>query len=94
MLTPEHRALVHDIVERIVPGAEFWMFGSRASGRARPFSDLDLLVTRPQRLSWQQRAALEDAFEASELPFCVDVVEAAALAPAVAQRVRQEMVRI
>ena len=65
-------------------------FGSRATGRARPHSDLDLLLLDPPRLTWAQRADLRDAFEASELPFGVDVVEAAGLAEGMAQRVYGE----
>ena len=91
-LADQEKRLVRDIVERVVPGAEFGVFGSRATGRARPYSDLDLLLIRPNRLTWAQRADLQDAFEASDLPFCVDVVEASTLAPAVAERVYQEMV--
>ena len=78
------------IVDAVLPGAEVWVFGSRAAGRARPFSDVDLLVTRPSTLSWLQRADLRDAFEASDLPFRVDVVEADALAPGMAARVNAE----
>lgn len=81
---------VQGIVGRLLPAAKVWIFGSRATGRARPFSDLDLLVTEPQRLSWSQRAALRDAFEASDLPFRVDVVEASGLAPGIAARALAE----
>ncbi len=89
-LTDTQLATVRSIVRRLLPGAHVWVFGSRATGRARPFSDLDLLVTEPRRLSWNQRAALRDAFEASDLPFCVDLVEADGLTQAVAARVRAE----
>lgn len=82
--------MVCEALDRVVPDAEVWVFGSRATGRARPFSDLDLLVTRPRRLSWAQRAALRDAFEASELPFLVDVVDADGLASSTAARVSAE----
>lgn len=82
------------IVDSVLPGAEVWVFGSRATGRARPFSDVDLLITRPATLNWAQRAALSDAFEASDLPFRVDVVEAAGLAPGMAERVAAEKVAL
>ena len=72
------------------PPLQVWVFGSRATGRARPFSDLDLLITEPPSLSWRERADLRDAFEASDLPFRVDVVEAALLAEAMALRVMGE----
>ena len=91
-LTDTQLATVRSIVRCLLPAAQVWIFGSRASDRARPFSDLDLLVTEPRRLSWSQRAALRDAFEASDLPFCVDLVEADGLTQAVAARVFSERV--
>lgn len=91
-LTTAEQTLVREIVERVVPGARVQVFGSRATGRARPFSDLDLLFVAPSALSWTQRADLRNAFEASALPFRVDVVEADELAPGMAQRVRAEAV--
>ena len=72
---------------RTLRGADAVACGSRATGRARQFSNLDLLL-EPSRLSWTQSAALSDAFEASDLPFCVDVLEAEGQAEGMAQRVR------
>ena len=67
-----------------------WVFGSRATGRARPYSDLDILISSPTPLDWRARADLQDAFEASNLPFRVDVVEESRLAPALTPRVLSE----
>ena len=91
-LTEAQARTVRAVMEAVLPGAEVWVFGSRATGHARPFSDLDLLVTQPPSLSWAQRAALRDGFEASDLPFRVDVVEADSLAPGFASRVEAERV--
>lgn len=90
VLTDAQRRMVCDVLDRVIPDAEVWLFGSRATGRSRPFSDLDLLISRPARLTWTQRAALRDGFEASDLPFRVDVVEAGGLADGMAERVMAE----
>lgn len=82
--------LVRHLIDGVLPGAKVAVFGSRATGRARPFSDLDLLLIEPATLSWAQRADLRDAFEGSALPFKVDVVEADSLAEGMAQRVQAE----
>lgn len=94
MLTPAQAQRVRWIVDQVLNGAEVWVFGSRATHRARPFSDLDLLITRPACLSWAQRAALRDGFEASDLPFRVDVVEAGGLDAGFAARVMAERIAL
>ena len=89
-LSPAQQVLVRQLIDGVLPGARVAVFGSRATGRARPFSDLDLLFIEPARLTWAQRADLRDAFEASALPFGVDVVELAGLAEGMRQRVLAE----
>ncbi|MDH4392821.1 MAG: nucleotidyltransferase domain-containing protein [Aquabacterium sp.] len=89
-LNAEQLGQVRQVLQRVLPGAKVAVFGSRATGRARPFSDLDLLVCEPRRLTWAQRADLRDAFEASRLPFGVDVVELDGLADGMRQRVLAE----
>lgn len=89
-LSTDQLHCIHRILDRVIPHGQVRVFGSRATGRARPFSDLDLLLTQPTRLSWLQRAELRELFEASDLPFRVDVVEAEGLPPAMAARAASE----
>ena len=91
-LRAEQRAWVAAVMRETLAGAKVYAFGSRATGRARPHSDLDLLVVRDETLSLAERAALRDRFENSELPFRVDVVEEASLSGPTAARVALERV--
>ena len=93
-LTAGEARTVRDIIGAVIAGAQVRVFGSRATGRARPFSDLDLLILEPVQLTWMQRAELRDRFEASDLPFRVDVVEVASLAEAMAVRAVGESVAL
>lgn len=75
-MTPEHRRLVIGILRAHLPvGAEVWVFGSRATGRARRYSDLDLVVDAGRPLSLDETGALAEAFGVSDLPYRVDVVD-------------------
>ena len=58
-----------------MPAREVRAFGSRVSGPAKKFSDLDLAVMGETSLSSSVLADLEEAFRESDLPFKVDVVE-------------------
>ena len=58
-----------------VPFLEVWAFGSRALRAAKPYSDLDLAMITEQPLSLAQLADLNDAFDNSDLPIRVDLVD-------------------
>lgn len=74
-LPAEQLAQVREIVRRHVPSGEVFAFGSRVSGRAKEFSDLDLMVKSTGGLPWRTLADLRESFEASDLPITVDVVD-------------------
>lgn len=77
-IRPEHWHIVQGILHRLVPQHEVWAFGSRAKGRAKPYSDLDLAVITDQPLPLDLSARLREAFSESDLPWRVDVVDWAA----------------
>ena len=75
-LLPKHRRLVRDILaEHLPPEARVWVFGSRATGRAWRYSDLDLAIDAGRRLTLDETAILREAFSESDLPYRVDVVD-------------------
>lgn len=57
-----------------------WIFGSRAKGTARKYSDLDLLFG--EGLTLEQISEIREALENSNLLFKVDLVREEDLAPA------------
>ncbi len=74
-LSADQLAQVRDIVRQHVQGGELFAFGSRVSGRAKRFSDLDLMINAPGALPWRTLSDLRESFEASDLPITVDVVD-------------------
>jgi predicted nucleotidyltransferase len=69
-----------------LPDARVLLIGSRARGGAKPFSDVDLLFTCPPSIDPVTRARLHAAFEDSNLPYNVDLLEWDALAPSFRER--------
>lgn len=59
---------------------EVWVFGSRATGKYRKYSDIDLLI-ESEDLGSRKLRALIDTFEESYFPYKVDLVDARNLAP-------------
>jgi len=74
-IKPADLKAVQAILRRYIPDREIWAFGSRVSGKVKPFSDLDLAVMGSAPLPASILADLKDAFSESNLPFKVDVVD-------------------
>ena len=74
-LEPRHLELVRAILHRNLPGARSFAFGSRTTGQAKRFSDLDLAVQADAPLGLLQLGALRDEFSESDLPMIVDVID-------------------
>lgn len=75
-IRPQDLDVLRNILKAGLPHhARVFVFGSRANGKARRSSDLDLAVDAERALSPDERAALREAFENSVLPYKVDVVD-------------------
>jgi type I restriction enzyme S subunit len=74
-LKPEHHRILCDILAAHLPGCEVRIFGSRATGTAKPHSDIDLVIMGDEPLPVTTMRILRDAFDDSDLPFQVDLVE-------------------
>jgi type I restriction enzyme S subunit len=95
-ISPEQLAIVQGILKDHLPkGTLAWAFGSRVTWTAKPFSDLDIALEGAAPLAPDVLIDLEEAFEASDLPWKVDVIDLNAVSPefrAIAERQRVQVV--
>lgn len=77
LLTDTEQLIVKNILLLYLPtGAKVWAFGSRARGKAKKFSDLDLAVDcAGEACSLSVLAQISFDFEESDLSFKVDLVD-------------------
>ena len=81
LLDPSEIEMVRSILARnLAPPVRVYAFGSRVHGRAlKAFSDLDLCLA-PSAIP-ETVSRLREAFEDSDLPYKVDVVDWSELSP-------------
>ena len=84
--------LVRSILREHIPNESIYVFGSRATGRTRHLSDLDLLLDRAEPLDRRTMSELMEAFDESDLPIEVDVVDLSSVTPTFRQRVMAERI--
>ncbi|HEX41919.1 MAG TPA: nucleotidyltransferase domain-containing protein [Phycisphaerales bacterium] len=71
----KYLAVVRRILAEHVPDCEVRVFGSRIEGKAREFSDLDLVLVGGEKLNWRRIESLKDSFASSDLPMIVEVID-------------------
>ena len=74
-LNPKHLETIQHILAQYAPGCEVRAFGSRVKWTAKDYSDLDLAVIGRRRFNPKEMHRLTEAFEESNLPIRVDVVD-------------------
>jgi len=75
-LTDAERAEVLAILARELPAdVKAGVFGSRAGGKPKPWSDLDIVLEGSAPLPLALLAKLAEAFDESSLPWKVDLVD-------------------
>jgi predicted nucleotidyltransferase len=68
------REILASLLGQFLPHTQVWAFGSRIKGNPRPYSDLDL-VAFTKREQKARVSLLKEAFDESNLPFRVDLLE-------------------
>jgi predicted nucleotidyltransferase len=74
-LSRKHLETIKRILAQYVGGCEVRAFGSRVIGPAKEHSDLDLAVVAGNKIQRRAKMLLREAFEESDLPFRVDVID-------------------
>jgi len=69
--------VIRDIAFQFINPNEYrvFIFGSRATGRAKKFSDYDIGIIGKKPVEWKALSLADEAFEESDLPFKVDLVD-------------------
>ncbi len=93
-ITPEEWRIVKAILQKKVPGIRVCAFGSRARHTAKTFSDLDLACMTTKPLDMHTLANLADAFDESDLPWKVDILDWASTDEHFRQIITNELIEL
>ncbi len=79
-ISSQHLEIIASLLrQHLSPEIKVWVFGSRVGQTAGKSSDLDLALEGGQKIGLQVMANLRYAFEESNLPYKVDLVDMSAI---------------
>lgn len=67
--------MIQGILKKHIPNCEVRAFGSRLTGTAKKYSDLDLVIVGKMKLSKKVLYLLREEFQESDLPFRVEIMD-------------------
>ena len=75
-LEDRHLNFIKETLKKFIPNpdAKFYIFGSRAKGKYREYSDVDIAIDCPD-LTSNIKSKIELEFENSTFPYEVDIVD-------------------
>lgn len=74
-LSADDLQIIKAILSKYVPNCKIMIFGSRVNGHAKPYSDIDIAIEGSQEIVREIKTELQFAFEESDLPYRVDIVD-------------------
>lgn len=90
-----HLELVKEILKKIVPDANVYVFGSRAKNNPKPYSDLDLAVDLGgKKLDLLTLAKLNSAFEETTIPYKIDVVDLNSISDEFKNNIKNDLAKL
>lgn len=95
-IQPKHLTSVLDILKTHIPqNAKIYVFGSRAKGCAKEYSDLDLAIDLDgEKLGFNLECKIKTAFENSLIPYTVDVVDLNAISDSFKTNIENDLIEL
>ncbi len=93
-LAPSQLRTVIQILDTYVPSIDVWAFGSRVRKTASEYSDLDIVIVGDDKIPQKTFYQLKDAFEESDLPIRVDVLDWHRISTAFKKNIEAQHIKI
>ena len=74
-ISSEEFEIIIKILNAHIKKGKVYAFGSRYKNNNRKFSDFDIAIDTGEKLSFEFLNILKDAFEESDLPYRVDIID-------------------
>ena len=93
-LDPTALEFIKLTIRNKIPDAKLFVFGSRVTGKAKTFSDIDIAVKAPEPMSFEVLNDLKENFSDSNLSIIVDLSDWYSMSATMINMAEQEWVEI
>lgn len=92
MLADKYKFMLIEIINRYLPSAKIYLFGSRAKSSCDSGSDIDLALDAGKKIEIKVLLDIADAISESTIPYFVDLVDVRAVDEAFYASIKKDLI--
>jgi predicted nucleotidyltransferase len=89
-LDEEIKIKIIRVIHALIPEANIYLFGSRATEQHHPRSDIDIALDAATRIETLRLGEVRDMLDASNIPYAFDIVDLQAVGAELKNKILQE----
>ena len=90
MKVEKYRKKLVGAIEKVVPGANIYLFGSWARGSARPTSDIDMAFDSGKKINRTLMRQIRESIDDLNIPHNVDIIDVCAVSKDMKDQIYQD----
>lgn len=90
-ITEEQYTWIKKILSTYLPSATIYVFGSRARGDYKKYSDLDLAIELTEPIQMKTWSELQEQFSECFIPYKIDLVDMSKIDPDFRKTIQDEL---
>ena len=93
-LEKKYQDFIIDLVSKIVPEGEIFIYGSRTKGKALKYSDVDIALKSGEEIPFDTVLKLKAFFSDSTFPYMVDIIDLNSISENFKNRIQKDLFKI
>ncbi len=93
-LEKKYQDFIIDLVSKIVPEVEIFIYGSRTKGKALKYSDVDIALKCDKEIPFDNILRLKALFSDSTFPYMVDIIDLNSISEKFFSLIKDDLIKI
>ena len=88
----DYKRKIIGLISVFLPDTKIYIFGSRATGKHRESSDVDIALDNKQKIHRHTISQIKDAIKAIDMPYGIDVVDLNSVSEVLKEQIERDLV--
>ncbi|MFH1644210.1 MAG: nucleotidyltransferase domain-containing protein [bacterium] len=92
MVKKEYKEKLIKLINKYLPEAKIYLFGSRATGEYSQYSDIDIALDAGEKIEKEKIASIRLSIDDLNIPLDIDIIDFNSISPTMKSRILKERI--